>query len=101
MSDESGCACGCSNSSNETLTLTSAPAEVAMNQNNVTLNINGMTCGHCVSSVTEELSDVQGVSDVTVDLNAGGTSVATVTTTAPVGREALEAAVTEAGYSLV
>lgn len=71
-----------------------------MNQNDITLKINGMTCGHCVSSVTEELSEVPGVSNVTVDLNVGGASVATVTTTAPVETSALEAAVAEAGYTL-
>ncbi len=71
-----------------------------MNQNNITLKINGMTCGHGVTSVTEELSEVSGVSGVTVDLNAGGTSIATLTTTAAVETSALEAAVAEAGYTL-
>lgn len=100
MSNESGCGCGCSTKSNDTLTITNAPTEEAMNQNNVTLNITGMTCGGCVSSVTEELSEIPGVSNVTVDLNVGGESVTTVTTTAPVETSALEAAVTEAGYTL-
>ena len=31
----------------------------------------GMTCGHCVMSVTEELTAVQGVTDVQVDLASG------------------------------
>lgn len=72
-----------------------------MSQNNITLNIAGMTCGSCVASVSEELSDIAGVSNVTIDLVKGGTSVATVSTTAPVDASALEAAVAEAGYSLV
>ena len=71
-----------------------------MSETTVTLNINGLTCGSCVASVSEELSEVPGVSNVTVDLNKGGSSVATVTTTSPVEPSALEAAVTEAGYSL-
>lgn len=71
-----------------------------MSQNDITLNINGLTCGSCVASVSEELSEITGVSNVTVALNKGGTSVATVTTTAPVESSALEAAVTEAGYTL-
>lgn len=71
-----------------------------MNANTTTLNITGMTCAHCVSSVTEELNEVPGVSNVTVDLNVGGESVAHVTTTTPVEPAALEAAVAEAGYSL-
>jgi len=72
-----------------------------MNQQQITLKINGMTCGHCVSSVSEELSAVTGVSSVDVALSAGGTSTATVTADAAVENSALEAAVAEAGYSLV
>lgn len=101
MSNESGCGCGCSSKSNEGLTITSKPREETMNQNDITLNIDGMTCGHCVSSVTEELSAVPGVSNVEISLAAGGTSVATITTTAAVENSVLDAAVTEAGYTLV
>ena len=71
-----------------------------MNQNDITLHITGMTCGHCVSSVIEELSEVPGVSNVSVELNVGGASVATLTTTAPIEPSALSAAVAEAGYQL-
>ena len=71
------------------------------NNDDITLKIDGMTCGHCVSSVTEELSAVPGVSNVEVALAAGGTSTATVTTDTTVESSALEAAVAEAGYSLV
>ena len=71
-----------------------------MSENTITLNITGMTCAHCVSSVTEELRDVAGVSNVSVELNVGGASVATVTTTAPIEPVVLEAAVEEAGYTL-
>ncbi|WP_206476329.1 heavy-metal-associated domain-containing protein [Microbacterium sp. KRD172] len=101
MSNESGCGCGCSSKSNETLNITSKPTEEAMNQNDITLKIDGMTCGHCVSSVTEELNAVPGISKVEVALAAGGTSTATITTTAAVENAVLEAAVTEAGYTLV
>ncbi len=38
--------------------------------NNITLKIDGMTCGHCVASVTEELNEVPGVSNVEVFLSA-------------------------------
>ena len=64
------------------------------------LAVTGMTCGHCVSSVTEELSEVTGVDSVSVSLNAGGVSTVTVASQAPLDAEALRAAVTEAGYSL-
>ena len=57
----------------------------------------GMTCGHCVSSVTEEVSQVPGVTDVDVDLATGGL---TVTSDTPVDDAAVQAAVEEAGYSV-
>ena len=64
------------------------------------IQIDGMTCGHCVASVTEELSGLPGVSDVQVDLVAGGTSTATITSEGQPAPEDLEAAVKEAGYSI-
>lgn len=57
----------------------------------------GMTCGHCVNAVTEEVSAVPGVSAVDVDLESGGL---TVTSDAPVDEAAVRAAVEEAGYSV-
>lgn len=80
---------------------TSAPTNENDNHNDITLKIDGMTCGHCVSSVTEELAAVPGISAVDVALTAGGTSTATLTTTAAVENSILETAVTEAGYTLV
>jgi len=101
MSNESGCNCGCGTASNEGLTITARPEEPEQAPTEVTLQISGMTCDHCVSSVAEELAEVAGVSGVEVALVAGGTSTATVTATAPVESSALEAAVSEAGYTLV
>ena len=63
--------------------------------------VEGMTCGHCVSAVTSELSALDGVSGVEVDLVAGGTSTVTVTSAAPLGTDAVAAAIDEAGYRLV
>jgi copper chaperone CopZ len=63
-----------------------------------TFTVSGMTCGHCVAAVTEELSAIDGVSDVAVDLASGGV---TVTSTRPLDPEAVRAAVDEAGYELV
>ena len=62
-----------------------------------TYTVTGMTCGHCVSSVTEEVSQVPGVTDVDVDLATGGL---TVTSDTPVDDAAVQAAVEEAGYSV-
>ena len=67
----------------------------------VELSINGMTCGHCVASVTEELSEVPGVLNVEVILNSGATSKATVVTNTELDDNALRDAVSEAGFELV
>jgi copper chaperone len=57
----------------------------------------GMTCGHCVTAVTEEVSQLPGVTGVDVDLTSGGL---TVTSEAPVDEGAVRAAVEEAGYEV-
>jgi copper chaperone len=63
-----------------------------------TLKIEGMTCGHCVMSVTKELSKLPGAADVKVDL---ASSTAHLTTDDSVTEAELTAAVDEAGYKLV
>ncbi|WIB26671.1 heavy-metal-associated domain-containing protein [Curtobacterium sp. MCSS17_015] len=65
-----------------------------------THGIDGMTCAHCVMSIDEALRGLPGVTDVQVDLVAGGTSTATVTSTAPLDAAAVDAVVEDAGYSL-
>jgi Copper chaperone len=60
--------------------------------------VKGMTCGHCVNAVTEEIGKLAGVSGVTVDLASGAV---TVTSEAPLDRQVVAAAVEEAGYELV
>jgi len=62
-----------------------------------TYTVVGMTCGHCVNAVTEEVSQVPGVTGVDVDLASGGL---TVTSDAPVSDSAVLAAVEEAGYEV-
>ena len=59
--------------------------------------VTGMTCGHCVASVTEEVQEVPGVEDVAVVLETGSL---TVTSSQPVDEGAIRAAVEEAGYQL-
>jgi copper chaperone CopZ len=61
-----------------------------------TYAVEGMTCEHCVRSVTEEVADVSGVSGVEVDLASG----ALVVRGDGVDEAAVRAAVDEAGYSL-
>jgi copper chaperone CopZ len=65
-----------------------------------TYRVTGMTCGHCVSAVTEEITALPGVTDVAVDLVKGGTSTVTVTSDAELDESAVAGAVDEAGYAL-
>jgi copper ion binding protein len=62
-----------------------------------TYTVTGMTCGHCVASVTEEVHEVPGVENVDVVLETGQV---TVTSVEPLDEAAIRAAVEEAGYQL-
>ncbi|MDQ2765027.1 MAG: heavy-metal-associated domain-containing protein [Pseudomonadota bacterium] len=66
-----------------------------------TVSISGMTCGHCVSAVTEELKSLKGVEDVTVELAPEGISTATVTSRLTISPEEIGEAVAEAGYLVI
>ena len=65
-----------------------------------TYDVTGMTCGHCVAAVQEEVGAIDGVTAVDVTLVAGGTSTVTVTSEAPLADETVREAVDEAGYAL-
>ena len=62
-----------------------------------TYTVTGMTCGHCVRAVTEEMTKIPGVTDVAVDLESGRVRV---TSTAPLDEDAVREAVEEAGYEV-
>ncbi|KRF20655.1 hypothetical protein ASG90_18995 [Nocardioides sp. Soil797] len=66
-----------------------------MNDN--TYTVTGMTCGHCVASVTEEVGEIPGVHDVKVELDSGAL---TFDSDQPISRDAVDTAVREAGYQL-
>jgi len=66
-----------------------------------TVNVSGMTCSHCVSSVSEELEALAGVEQVDVDLRAGGVSTVTITSTGALSASEIGEAVAEAGYLVV
>ncbi len=68
---------------------------------NTTVSISGMTCGHCIAAVTEELKSLKGVEDVAIDLNADGISTATITSHLTISPEEIGEAVAEAGYLVV
>ncbi len=65
-----------------------------------TLPVNGMTCGHCVQAVTQELTALDGVQDVAVELVPNGTSRVTVTSAGPLDDATVRAAIDEAGYDV-
>ncbi|SFD45107.1 copper chaperone [Lentibacillus persicus] len=64
-----------------------------------TLNVRGMTCGHCESAVKGALEDVEGVQGVEVSLDAGTVNVIYDETTANI--ESMREAVEEQGYDVV
>lgn len=63
--------------------------------------VSGMTCGHCVRAVTDEISSLAGVSEVAVDLVPKGVSTVTVTSDQPLDPKQIAEAVDEAGYEFV
>ena len=66
-----------------------------------TFDVVGMTCGHCASAVSQELNALDGVTDVQVDLVAGGTSHVAVTADRELTPAEVGTALDEAGnYSL-
>jgi copper chaperone len=62
-----------------------------------TYDVIGMTCDHCVRAVTAEVSALEGVSDVRVDLTSGQVQV---TAERALSTEDVRQAVEEAGYTL-
>ncbi|MGA9714437.1 MAG: cation transporter [Aeromicrobium sp.] len=65
-----------------------------------TYRVTGMTCEHCVRAATDEITVLIGVSAVTVDLVAGGTSTVTVISADALDDSSVAAAIDEAGYAL-
>jgi copper chaperone len=63
----------------------------------IIVTVTGMTCQHCVMSVSEEIGEIDGVSAVDVSLETGAV---TVIADREVSRSEIAAAVTEAGYTL-
>jgi copper chaperone CopZ len=62
-----------------------------------TYTVKGMTCGHCVNSVKEEVGEVPGVTDVEVDLATG---LLTIDSASPIDLSRVIGAVEEAGYEV-
>lgn len=62
-----------------------------------TYTVTGMTCGHCVASVTEEVEEITGVEKIDVVLETGSL---TITSAEPIDDAAVKTAVEDAGYQL-
>lgn len=63
--------------------------------------VRGMTCGHCTAAVTEEVTAIPGVADVSIDLVEGGDSTVTITSDSEIDVDKVRGAIAEAGYELV
>ena len=94
--DDCGCGCGCGTATrpatSEQITISKGTDMTTQ-----TYSVTGMTCGHCEHAVSSELKTLNGVTDVSVDLVAGGTSAVTVTSTQPLDAVQVAAALDEAG----
>ena len=65
---------------------------------NITLNVSGMSCGHCVKAVHNALSAIAGVKDITVSLKDGKVSFSHDPAKAPL--DAIKAVIIEEGYEV-
>jgi copper chaperone len=76
------------------------PAQLEASSSTTAFGVTGMTCSHCVASVMEEITSVEGVVDVAVDLVVGGTSRLHVSSDRPLSEDVVRSAIAEAGYVL-
>jgi copper chaperone len=90
------CACG----TTATLEIGRAPHHAPEAAATTSYGVEGMTCSHCVTSVTQELSGLHGVQQVNVDLVVGGVSRVTVASATVLEHDEVVAAIDEAGYQL-
>lgn len=89
-------ACSCSTDNAQPTTGVSVDTTTALSTLE-TYTVVGMTCGHCVSSVSAEVGRIDGVTSIDVDLASGAVTVASGK---PLDRDTVRAAVEEAGYQL-
>ena len=94
--DGGGCSCCAIDTTTDAAALAETPVDASLVE--ATFGVAGMTCGSCVAHVTQELSAIEGVDGVEVELVNGGVSGVTVRSLAPISDAAIAAAVEEAGY---
>ena len=83
--------CGCGTTDTAVTITSTAAAETAV------FAVTGMTCGHCVNSVTSEVGRLDAVTAVDIDLADGSM---TIRSERPVSRDTIQTAVEAAGYQL-
>ncbi len=71
-----------------------------MNQQ-LSYSVTGLSCSGCVNSLTNQLNELDAISDVEIDLVSGAASRLTITLTTPVEDSVVQTAITDAGYSVV
>jgi copper chaperone CopZ len=94
---DAGCACGGAGCGGHAHGAGHAGHHAAAGQR---FEVAGMTCEHCVLSVTEELSALDGVEAVSVDLKPGEASTVVVSASRALSGAEVRAAVEDAGYTL-
>ena len=62
-----------------------------------TVKVKGMSCNHCVMSVTKALNEIDGIKNVKVDLNKGEASFDEVK---PVSMDTVKERIEKAGYEV-
>ena len=92
-----GCGCGVADTGSATPPAKSNSTDEENPMTTHSYAVSGMTCGHCAGAVTSELKSLDGVTDVSVELVAGGTSSVTVTSAEPLDEARVVAALDEAG----
>lgn len=101
MSDSCNCGCSSTKSSSENGLLQIIPRPTATPVIVTTrLSVSGMTCSHCVASVTEELKEIDDIQGLDIILDAKGISTLTVSSSATLDENQIRAAIDEAGYTL-
>ncbi|MSS00409.1 heavy-metal-associated domain-containing protein [Arthrobacter sp. BL-252-APC-1A] len=93
FNEQSGCACCSPQQQKAAVTGDVAPRTLRF-------QVAGMTCGHCVSAVSAELSKLDGVIRVETALVPHGRSTVTLSSAGVLDRDAIGMAVANAGYEL-
>lgn len=91
-----GCGCGCGTATSPSMSEQNTTLK-GTDMSTQTYSVTGMTCGHCEQAVASELKTLDGVTDVSVELVAGGTSTVTVTSAEPLDDARVAGALDDAG----